>query len=164
MDSVMDCLVIDGTIVCPLPRLNWTYGHCRRWRMEERCFWAGGRSLRFCSNSDFNGRRTGGRSGEMLILSWWFFKFFALSSHWFLCCRSLNRNIMPALALVDRRWHAEKSVTAAFGSCRWLRAKLTQASRVSLSFSSDGPLRPWMWFWSCWLRILGNLTYSPNKL
>ena len=105
--------------------------------------WAGGRSFVFVVIQSL----TGGKQrevGEMLILSWcFFFHIFAFSSHWFLCCKSLNRKMIPAFALVERRWQTVKSVTAALGIWRWSLAKVTHASRVSHSFASAVTLRPW---------------------
>ena len=128
----------------PLIILSSTYGHCLRLRTTEPRFRSTGRSLRFCKSSFFNGRSTGGRSAEILILSVCDFKDFAFINHSLRCCRSLNRTIIPAFSFLESLWQAEKSNSDESGIPRWDLAKLTQARLVSASSSSTGPFRPWI--------------------
>ena len=91
--------------------------------------------LCFSSNSIFNGRNTGGKSGAMLILPVWFLRNFAFCSQLFRCCKSLNRIMRPAFSLFARRWHEEKSNTEAsviFRCCLAIRSSSTIAMELCL--------------------------------
>ena len=131
-----------GFMTGPLIILSSMYGHCLRLLTTEPRFWSTGRSLRFCKSSFFNGRSTGGRSAEILILSVCDYKDFAFINHSLRCCNSLNRTIIPAFSFLESLWQAEKSNSDASGIPRWDLAKLTQARLVSASSSSTGPFRP----------------------
>ena len=85
------------------------------------------RLFRFSSSSLFRGRRTGGKSGEILILSLCDFRFLAFCNHWLRCCRSLNRTITPALSLFESLWQAAKSNSDASAMLRWSLANFTHA-------------------------------------
>ena len=81
-------------------------------------------------SSFFSPRSAGGKSGEILIESWWVFNFLAFVIHKFLICKSLKRIMTPLLALRLSRWHDAKSVTAASLIARCSCAKLTHAALV----------------------------------
>ena len=108
----------DGLTLGLLGIVSSTYGHCRKYLMWEFFFFSWGRDFLFCNSSVFSGRRTGGRSGHILILSWRFLSFRAPSSHLLRWLRSRKRKMIPASFLRDSRWHAAKSASAASSMSR----------------------------------------------
>ena len=104
----------------------------------------GGQVFSFLEQFFFRGRRTGGKSGEILILSLCDFRFLAFCNHWLRCCRSLNRTITPALSLFESLWQAAKSNSDASAMLRWSLASFTQALRVMSSSSLAAPFSPWI--------------------
>ena len=131
-----------GRMIGPLRIFNSTYGHCFRLRMMEPFFSEVVRFFRFSSSSFLRGRRTGGRSGAILILSLWDFRCLAFCNHWLRCCKSLKRIITPALSLFASLWQAAKSNSEASEILRCSLASLTQALRVTSSSSFAAPFSP----------------------
>ena len=101
--------LVVGRLTGPLISFNSTYGHCLRlWTMDP--FFSFGVSFfRLCKSSFFRGRRIGGRSGEILILSSSDFRSFAFCYHVLRCCKFLNRTITPASSLGASLWQAKKN-------------------------------------------------------
>ena len=174
----------DGLTLGLLGIVSSTYGHCRKYLMWELFLFSWGRDFLFCNSSVFIGRRTGGRSGHILILSWIFLSFRAPSSHLLRWLRSRKRRMIPASFLRDSRCHAAKSASAASSMSRCWRASLTHALRVAASSSSGSPLSPCtvrdhfrLWtsisrVWraradatcSTWLARAGRATFSKSSM
>ena len=116
--------------------LGWEW-----WNPFSQKWWV---FFRFSSNSFLRGRRTGGRSGAILILSLWDFRCLAFCNHWLRCCKSLKRIITPALSLFASLWQAAKSNSEASEILRCSLASSTQALRVTSSSSFAAPFSPWI--------------------
>ena len=112
--------------------------------MKDLYFCSGGNVLCLLRSSVFKGRRTGGRSGLILILSAWFLSPFAPVSHSFRWLRSRKRRMIPLPALLLRQWHAARSEPAASLMPRCCSARSTQRDRVTFSSSFSSPFRPWI--------------------
>ena len=86
------------------------------------------RFFRFSSSSFFRGRRTGGKSGEILILSLCDFRFLAFCNHWLRCCRSLNRTITPALSFIWEPVASRKVKLGCIGNAEMILGQLYTGS------------------------------------